>query len=102
MGASQRGEVLLACYDASETAHHYDGIVWRPIRDRDLKREMVAALMEEKLLYSPHGISSAVDALKLRLPMMQPPERHLIGFSNLEAVPNDPEMTTKLVAIQND
>ncbi|WP_099133139.1 toprim domain-containing protein [Xenorhabdus ehlersii] len=89
MGASQRGEVLLARYDgdlaldgASETVHHYDGIVWRPVSDRDLKREMVAAFMEEKLPYSPHGISSAVDALKLRLPMMQPPERHLIGFSN--------------------
>ncbi|WP_338803767.1 phage/plasmid primase, P4 family [Xenorhabdus griffiniae] len=89
MGASQRGEVLLARYDgdlaldgASETVHHYDGIVWRPVSDRDLKREMVAAFMEEKLPYSPHGISSAVDALKLQLPMMFPPERHLIGFSN--------------------
>ncbi|MDC9596101.1 toprim domain-containing protein [Xenorhabdus anantnagensis] len=89
MGASQRGEVLLARYDgnlaldgASETVHHYDGIVWRPVSDRDLKREMVAAFMEEKLPYSPHGIGSAVDALKLQLPMMQPPERHLIGFSN--------------------
>ncbi|NRN30110.1 toprim domain-containing protein [Photorhabdus heterorhabditis] len=89
MGASQRGEVLLTRYDsdlaldgASETVHHYNGIVWRPVSDRDLKREMVAAFMEEKLPYSPHGISSAVDALKLQLPMMQPPERHLIGFSN--------------------
>ncbi|WP_420882907.1 DUF5906 domain-containing protein [Xenorhabdus ehlersii] len=89
MGASQRGEVLLARYDgdlaldsASETVHHYDGTVWCPVSDRDLKREMVAAFMEEKLPYSPHGISSAVDALKLQLPMMQPPERHLIGFSN--------------------
>ncbi|AOM42984.1 DNA primase [Xenorhabdus hominickii] len=89
MGASQRGEVLLARYNvdlaldgASETVHHYDGIVWLPVSDRDLKREMVAAFMEEKLPYSPHGISSAVDALKLQLPMMQPPERHLIGFSN--------------------
>nr|WP_308686625.1 toprim domain-containing protein [Xenorhabdus bovienii] len=89
MGASQRGEVLLARYNgdlaldgASETVHHYDGIIWRPVSDRDLRREMVAAFMEEKLPYSPHGISSAVDALKLQLPMMQPPERHLIGFSN--------------------
>ncbi|PHM69730.1 DNA primase [Xenorhabdus kozodoii] len=89
MGASQRGEVLLARYNsdlaldgASETVHHYDGIVWRPVSDRDLKREMVAAFMEEKQPYSPHGISSAVDALKLQLPIMQPPERHLIGFSN--------------------
>ncbi|OKP05380.1 toprim domain-containing protein [Xenorhabdus eapokensis] len=89
MGASQRGEVLLARYNgdlaldgASETVHHYDSIIWRPVSDRDLRREMVAAFMEEKLPYSPHGISSAVDALKLQLPMMQPPERHLIGFSN--------------------
>ncbi|OTA14940.1 putative P4-specific DNA primase [Xenorhabdus vietnamensis] len=89
MGASQRGEVLLTRYNgdlaldgASETVHHYDGIVWRPVSDRDLRREMVAAFMDGKLPYSPHGISSAVDALKLQLPMMQPPERHLIGFSN--------------------
>ncbi|MDE9571740.1 DNA primase, partial [Xenorhabdus bovienii] len=32
--------------------------------------------------YSPHGISAAVDALKLQLPMMNSPERHLIGFRN--------------------
>ncbi|MBE8598143.1 toprim domain-containing protein [Xenorhabdus sp. BG5] len=89
MGASQRGEVLLARYDgdlaldsASETVHHYDGIIWHPVSDRDLKREMVAAFMEEKQPYSPNGISSAVDALKLQLPLMQPTERHLIGFSN--------------------
>ncbi|SFN36132.1 plasmid and phage DNA primase [Xenorhabdus japonica] len=89
MGASQRGEVLLARYNsdlaldgASESVHHYDGVVWRPVSDRDLRREMVAAFMEEKLPHSPHGISSAVDALKLQLPMMQPPEHHLIGFSN--------------------
>ncbi|WP_340617826.1 toprim domain-containing protein [Xenorhabdus entomophaga] len=89
MGASQRGEVLLARYNdnlaldgASEIVHYYDDIVWHPISDRDLKREMVAAFMEEKQPYSPHGISSAVDALKLQLPMMQPPKRHLIGFSN--------------------
>ncbi|WP_323861644.1 toprim domain-containing protein [Xenorhabdus doucetiae] len=63
MGASQRGEVLLARYDgdlaldgASETVHHYDSIIWRPVSDRDLKREMVAAFMEEKMPYSPHGI----------------------------------------------
>ncbi|WP_439153517.1 toprim domain-containing protein [Xenorhabdus santafensis] len=89
MGASQRGEVLLARYDgdlaldgASETVHHYDGIVWCPVSNRDLQREMVAAFMEEKMPYSPHGISAAVDALKLQLPMMQLPERHLIGFRN--------------------
>ncbi|PHM40107.1 DNA primase [Xenorhabdus mauleonii] len=89
MGASQRGEVLLARYDgdlaldgASETVYHYDGIVWCPVSNRDLQREMVAAFMEEKMPYSPHGIGSAVDALKLQLPMMNAPERHLIGFHN--------------------
>ncbi|WP_323867680.1 DUF5906 domain-containing protein [Xenorhabdus szentirmaii] len=89
MGASQRGEVLLTRYDgdlaldgASEAVHHYDGIVWHPVSDRDLRREMVAAFMEEKMPYSPHGIGAAVDALKLQLPMMNPPKRHLIGFRN--------------------
>ncbi|KMW73193.1 DNA primase [Photorhabdus luminescens subsp. luminescens] len=89
MGASQRGEVLLERYNgdlaldgASETVHRYDGIIWRPISDRDLMREMVSAFIEAKEPYSPNGIRSAVDALKLQLPMMLPPERHLIGFSN--------------------
>ncbi len=70
MGASQRGEVLLARYDgnlaldgSSESVHHYDGIVWHPVSNRDLKREMVAAFMEEKLPYSPQGISSAMWAM---------------------------------------
>ncbi|OTA18207.1 DNA primase [Xenorhabdus vietnamensis] len=113
MGASQRGEVLLARYDgdlaldgASETVHHYDGIVWCPVSDRDLKREMVAAFMEEKLPYSPHGISSAVDALKLQLPMMQPPERHLIGFSNgvfdLKACQFRPHRKSDWLLLAND
>ncbi|MBE8596663.1 toprim domain-containing protein [Xenorhabdus sp. BG5] len=113
MGASQRGEVLLTRYNgdlaldgASETVHHYDGIVWRPVSDRDLKREMVAAFMEEKLPYSPHGISSAVDALKLQLPMMQPPERHLIGFNNgvfdLKACQFRPHRKSDWLLLAND
>ncbi len=39
MGASQRGEVLLAHYDGdlaihadSDTVHHYNGVVWTPCR----------------------------------------------------------------------
>jgi putative DNA primase/helicase len=39
MGASQRGEVLLAHYDGelaihadSDTVHHYNGVIWNPIR----------------------------------------------------------------------
>lgn len=86
MGASQHGEVLLVRYNGDlaldGAVHHYDGIVWCPVSDRDLMREMVSAFLETKAPYSPNGIRSAVDALKLQLPMMLPPERHLIRFSN--------------------
>uniref|UniRef100_UPI0036D98199 primase-helicase zinc-binding domain-containing protein n=1 Tax=Photorhabdus sp. RM322S TaxID=3342825 RepID=UPI0036D98199 len=89
MGASQRGEVLLERYNgdlaldsASDTVHRYDSVAWRPVTDRDLMREMASAFMEAEVPYSPTGIRSAVDALKLQLPMMGLPARHLIGFSN--------------------
>ncbi|WP_339057976.1 primase-helicase zinc-binding domain-containing protein [Candidatus Regiella endosymbiont of Tuberolachnus salignus] len=89
MGASQRGEVLLARYNSdlaleplSDSVHHYDGIAWRAISDRDLMREMVAIFIGSDVPYTSIGIRSAVDALKLQLPLMKSPARHLIGFCN--------------------
>ncbi|MBD4198932.1 DNA primase, partial [Xanthomonas citri pv. citri] len=44
MGASQRGEVLLEYYgralainDDSDVVHHYNGIVWVPVSDKELQ-----------------------------------------------------------------
>lgn len=89
MGASQRGEVLLARYDGalaihgdSDTVHHYDGVIWKPVTDKELQREMAAIFIEAEISYSQNGIKSAVDTMKLSLPLMGNTARNLIGFSN--------------------
>ncbi|VXD02878.1 DNA primase [Enterobacterales bacterium 8AC] len=89
MGASQRGDVLLARYSGalaingdSDTVHHYDGVIWKPIADKELQREMAAIYREAEISYSQPGIKSAVDTMKLSLPRMGATERHLIGFTN--------------------
>lgn len=89
MGASQRGEVLLARYDGalaihgdSDTVHHYDGVIWKPVPDKELQREMAAIFIEAEISYSQNGIKSAVDTMKLSLPLMGNTARNLIGFNN--------------------
>ncbi|UAN56977.1 phage/plasmid primase, P4 family [Serratia sp. JSRIV004] len=89
MGASQRGDVLLARYSGalaingdSDTVHHYDGVIWKPIADKELQRAMAAIYREAEISYSQPGIKSAVDTMKLSLPRMGATERHLIGFTN--------------------
>lgn len=89
MVASQRGEVLLARYNGalavhgdSDTVHHYDGVVWKPLSDKDLQREMTAIHIDSKAHYTQHGIKSTVDAMKLSLPLMGSTTRNLIGFRN--------------------
>lgn len=89
MGASQRGEVLLERYSGdlaldglADMVHRYDGAAWRPVNDRDLMREMASVFIDSGTPFSPNAIRSAVDALKLQIPLMGTPARHLIGFSN--------------------
>lgn len=89
MGASQRGEVLLAHYDGdlaihadSDTVHHYNGVVWVPLTDKELQREMAQIYIDAEVAYSQNAIKSAVDTMKLGLPVMGTTARNLIGFSN--------------------
>ncbi|VAC27219.1 toprim domain-containing protein [Enterobacter hormaechei] len=89
MGASQRGEVLLAHYDGdlaihadSDTVHHYNGVVWAPLTDKELQREMAQIYIDAEVAYSQNAIKSAVDTMKLGLPVMGATARNLIGFSN--------------------
>ena len=89
MGASQRGEVLLAHYGRnlaihadSDTVHHYNGVVWIPLSDKELQREMAQIFIEAEVAYSQNAIKSAVDTMKLGLPVMGNTARNLIGFSN--------------------
>lgn len=89
MGASQRGEVLLAHYDGdlaihadSDTVHHYNGVVWNPLPDKELQREMAQIYIDAEVAYSQNAIKSAVETMKLSLPVMGITARNLIGFSN--------------------
>ena len=89
MGASQRGEVLLAHYDCdlaihadSDTVHHYNGVVWNPLPDKELQREMAQIYIDAEVAYSQNAVKSAVETMKLSLPVMGVTERNLIGFSN--------------------
>lgn len=89
MGASQRGEVLLAHYDGdlaihadSDTVHHYNGVVWNPLPDKDLQREMAQIYIDAEVAYSQNAVKSAVETMKLSLPVMGVTARNLVGFSN--------------------
>lgn len=89
MGASQRGEVLLAYYGGdlaihadSDTVHHYNGVVWNPLPDKELQREMAQIYIDAEVAYSQNAIKSAVETMKLSLPVMGVTARNLIGFSN--------------------
>ncbi len=89
MGASQRGEVLLAHYDGdlaihadSDTVHLYNGVVWIPLPDKELQREMAQIYIDAEVAYSQNAVKSAVETMKLSLPVMGVTARNLIGFSN--------------------
>ncbi|CDQ55126.1 TPA: DNA primase [Klebsiella pneumoniae] len=89
MGASQRGEVLLAHYDGnlaihadSDTVHYYNGVVWNPLPDKELQREMAQIYIDAEVAYSQNAVKSAVETMKLSLPVMGVTARNLIGFSN--------------------
>ncbi|HHH1244874.1 TPA: DUF5906 domain-containing protein [Yersinia enterocolitica] len=89
MGASQRGQVLLAHYGGelaidsdSDTVHHYNGVIWEPVTDKELQREMASIFSEAEVAYSQSGVKSAVDTMKLSLPQMGTPSRQMIGFNN--------------------
>ncbi|ENJ4473942.1 DNA primase [Yersinia enterocolitica] len=89
MGASQRGQVLLAHYGGelaidsdSDMVHHYNGVIWEPVTDKELQREMASIFSEAEIAYSQSGVKSAVDTMKLSLPQMGTPSRQMIGFNN--------------------
>ncbi len=89
MGPSQRGGVLLEHYSGklaldadSDVVHHYNGIVWQPLSDRALARQMAAIFIDSETAYSMPAMKNAVDAMKLSLPVMGAPSRHLVGFRN--------------------
>ncbi|WP_227732728.1 primase-like DNA-binding domain-containing protein [Yersinia proxima] len=88
MAASQRGQLLaehygqIAVHAESETVYHYDGERWGKLPDGVLRRELVMIFNANDTPYSPAGIRNAIEAMKLQIPIMAEPPRHLIGFQN--------------------
>ncbi|HDT6542042.1 TPA: DNA primase [Klebsiella variicola] len=89
MGASQRGEVLLAHYSGelavhadSDMVHHYNGVIWNPLPDKELQRVLAQIYIDSETSYSQNAIKSSVETMKLSLPVMGVTARNLIGFSN--------------------
>lgn len=89
MVASQRGAVLighyggnLAIHPDSDIVHNYNGVIWEPLTDKDLCRELTQIFINAEAAYSENLIKSAVDTMKLSLPVMGATARNLIGFSN--------------------
>lgn len=89
MGPSQRGEVLLEHYDCllalhsdSDTVHHYNGVIWKLVSDKDLARELAIIFRADGAPYSMTAMKNAVDTMKLSLPKMGITERNLVGFRN--------------------
>ncbi|HGK3927755.1 TPA: primase-like DNA-binding domain-containing protein [Klebsiella pneumoniae] len=89
MGASQRGEVLLAHYSGelavhadSDMVHHYNGVIWNPVPDKELQRVLAQIYIDSETSYSQNAIKSSVETMKLSLPVMGVTARNLIGFSN--------------------
>ncbi|HHH2193544.1 TPA: DUF5906 domain-containing protein, partial [Yersinia enterocolitica] len=66
----------------SETVYHYDGERWDKLPDGVLRRELVMIFNANDTPYSPAGIRNAIEAMKLQIPIMAEPSRHLIGFQN--------------------
>jgi putative DNA primase/helicase len=57
-------------------------VVWVPLTDKELQREMAQIYIDAEVAYSQNAIKSAVDTMKLGLPVMGTTARNLIGFSN--------------------
>jgi len=88
MAASQRGKVLAEYYGEiavnpdSETVYIFTDSVWEKVSDNELRRTMGAIFDYHETPYSPKGIDSAIDAMKLQIPVIGQQRSELIGFEN--------------------
>lgn len=88
MAASQRGKVLAEHYGEivvnpeSESVYVFTGSVWEKVSDNELRRTMGSIFDNHETPYSPKGIDSAIDAMKLQIPVIGQQKSELIGFEN--------------------
>ena len=88
MSASQRAALLVerlgqvAISLEAERVYRYDGSLWTPWTDTELRREMAAIFTEHGVSFSDKGIAATVSTMKLMIPTMGQPTKDLIGFAN--------------------
>jgi Predicted ATPase len=89
MASSQRAELLnqyygnnLAINLRTDEIYHYLDYVWQPISDKVLMRTLADLFTQSGEPFNPLRISSAVESLRLSLPIMGIPQKDLICFKN--------------------
>ena len=88
MSASQRAALLVerlgqvAISLEAERVYRYDGSLWTPWTDTELRREMAAIFTKHGVPFSDKGIAATVSTMKLMIPSMGQPTKELIGFAN--------------------
>ncbi|MEG7511368.1 primase-helicase zinc-binding domain-containing protein [Serratia sp. IR-2025] len=89
MSASEKAELLaehyqhlLAVPPVGEDLCRYENGAWQVLPYRVLSREIAALFQKIRTPFSAAGINSILDTLRLMVPQMGTPARHLIGFRN--------------------
>lgn len=89
MASSQRAELLNEHYDnnlainmTTDEVYYYHGNAWQPISDKVLMRTLADLFTQSGEPFNPMRISSAVESLRLSLPIMGMPQKDLICFKN--------------------
>ncbi|MGN4956747.1 DNA primase family protein [Aeromonas sp. 23P] len=88
MSASQRAALLMARLGEvainieADRVYCYDGSLWLPKSDTELRREMAATFTEHEAKFSDKGIAAAVATMKLMIDPLSQPANELIGFAN--------------------
>lgn len=89
MAPSERAELLEAKYAGglamnalTRDLYCYTGANWEVVSPDAMERQMVAIYKANKETFSPTVITSAIEVLKMSVPIMGTPPRNIIGFSN--------------------
>lgn len=89
MASSQRAELLNQYYDnnlainlTTDEIYHYEDNAWQPISDKLLMRTLADLFTQSGEPFNPLRVSSAVESLRLSLPVMGIPQKDLICFKN--------------------
>lgn len=88
MSASQRASLLIerlgdvAINIEAERVYRYDGSLWGPLADIELRREMAVIFTDHDVPFSDSAVSKAVATMKLMISPLGNTPDDLIGFAN--------------------